>query len=228
MIESLGPRIRGAFSFYAAKGADIAALGSMSSYLKKSLPVAAILAAWIVGSCSSSGVKSNTDAQVDLTHYKTYRWIGPDEAQTLRLDNPKIDYLSGISTIKRIPEQENVVRVQTESELGNRGYTQASVHQTPDFYVTYYLKAKDQDWVSSWSGSTPSIDNVPVVIFPGFDRAQARDFHDGIVYMTIYDAKSRQPAWTGKMDFTATSSPATESEVRAAVGQLLEGFKKSA
>jgi hypothetical protein len=185
--------------------------------------VSAVLAC----ACSTGPVSSYKDTSAPLASYHTFQWLTQADADRLKLQNPKFDYLAGTARIVRRPELEARVRPEIEKRLEKDGF-EASVGGTPDFYVTYYGKAKDEDWVSSWQGATLTINNVPVVIFPNFNQDYAYQFREGIIYLVIYDPKTRKPAWTGKLQSEKFGPHFESPEITAAVDQLADNFKASA
>lgn len=180
----------------------------------------------LAAGCASGPVYSTKDPRVDLGAYHTYQWITPAEAGALRLNDPQIDFYASEVHVARDPELENKLRPVVERELRQKGYAPAS-SGTPDFYVTYYGQRGGGEWISTWQGSSPGIENVPVVIFPDFDRSQAFDYRDGTVYLTFYDARTKMPAWTGALYRTERVSAFDEQKASTGARQLIEDFQKS-
>ena len=178
------------------------------------------------GGCAAKYPSVKQDPQADTSRYRTYRWVGEPEAQFLHLDNPNIDYLSRSSKIERRLDVEPQLKEVVNRELVTRGMTETS--GLPDFYVTYYGKTKDENWVSTWTGSTPSINNVPVIMYPDFDRASARSYLEGSLLLVFYDANSRRPAWTGTMPNVLEGKQVKLETVTARLGELVQEFKSTA
>lgn len=206
-------------------GRDFAQLWSIMT-IKTPLKalVLALLILW--GGCSSP-TGSMRDHSVDLSKYHTYAWLNQDASIRLRLSDPNTDYviMKWIKVTQR-PELEAQVRPVIEKNLQKNGFFPALGNQKPDFYVTFYAKAKDEDWVSTWTGITPGV-NAPVIIFPDYDRSKDYQYVDGMVYLTFYDSESKKPVWSGRAN-TAAFGPAREPAIEAAVNQLVEEFKKAA
>ncbi len=192
--------------------------------MKKTILAGALFA---LAACSSSPFFSFSDKKAPIASYKTYQWISQSEADQLRLMKPPIDYMSGNVKVVRRPDLEQKLRSDIEADLNKEGY-KANTDGNPDFYVTFYGKAKDENWVSSWEGNTAGVRNVPVVIFPEFDRDKARNYTEGTVYVTVYDARSKAPAWTGVMTKPNIGPTLTESEASSAVSQIVTEFGKEA
>jgi hypothetical protein len=184
------------------------------------------LAVLLTVGCSSGPVSSSKDPGADLAKYHSYRWISPAEAKDLRLDNPSIEYVTGGVRIVQRPQIEDKLRPAVEKELKQNGFVPAS-EGAPDFFVTYYGKSKGDEWVSTWAGLAPGIDNVPVVIFPGYDRSQTRDYREGTVFLTFYDARSKNPAWTGRFQSEKLSPNIDDQKLAKSVALLISEFQKS-
>ena len=178
------------------------------------------------GGCSSSALSAK-DSSTDLSKYRTYKWITESDADYLNLHNPNYKFPVAYMTVERKPEIEEKVRDRVEADLDNRGFTEATT-ESPDFYVTYYGKARDQNWVTSWSGRTPNIADVPIVIFPDLNPSQARDHIDGTVYLVFYDARTKRAAWTGRFRNSDFGPEINDSEITSAVDELVSEFQSAA
>jgi hypothetical protein len=185
--------------------------------------------AWLVLAlvgCAAPAVETTRDAAMDVAHYRTFAWIDGDAARRLRLDNPAgIDFVTGYTSIVRRPEIEPDLKASVERELHSRGFTENAEH--PDFYVTFYGKAKDEDWVSTWSGRTPSIENVPLIMYPNLDRAAARAYREGSLLLVFYDPRTRKPAWTGSIANALSGKKVDLSTVTADLGSLVAEFRRT-
>jgi hypothetical protein len=180
----------------------------------------------LAGGCSTMGVDSKRDTRIDVSRYKTYQWVTNSEARQLNLDNPKqIDYMTGFAKLKQRKDVEPQLKGSIDQELKRQGYSEVS--GSPDFYVTYFGKAKDQDWISTWSGSVPSIGNIPLIMYPGFNQTVARTYRDGDLLLVFYDAKTKSPAWTGVMSGALSKQQVNLGTVTADLGQLVGEFKAS-
>ncbi len=179
-----------------------------------------------MSACSSSPVETKQDREVDTTKYKTYSWISQPEAHYLRLDNPRqIDYMTGISKIVRRPEYEEKLKESVNQQLNARGLRETS--EVPDFYITFYGKAKDDDWVSTWAGTAPSILNVPLVMYPNFDRLSARNYQEGSLLLVFYDSKTKKPVWTGTMAHVLDEKKLNLAMITSDLSHLVNQFKMS-
>lgn len=156
--------------------------------------LAALASVW--SSCSTSPVGTYKDTDFQVSKDQTFKWLEPSDAKGLNLDDPYIDYITSIVTIQRSSEIEDRLRPVIEQVLQQKGY-RPDRSGSPDFYVTYYAQAYDQSWLSSWSGTTPSLGGVPVVISPDFDRQMLRQFQKGNVYIVLYSPRTKSPIWTG-------------------------------
>lgn len=181
----------------------------------------AVLSAGV--SACASGPDVRKDTGVDLAGYHTFRWLSESEARELRLADPVIDGPTSepVRIITR-PALEERLRPLIEARLNAEGF-RASNDGNPDFFVTFYGKSKDDDWVSSWSGSTPALVHVPLVVFPHYDSSGARDFREGVVYLVIYDSHTKKPAWTGSI----YRRKYPEGAFSAEVDDLVSAFRRS-
>jgi hypothetical protein len=136
-----------------------------------------------------------------LRRGRTFQWLGQAEAAELRLSNPPVDYMGGTVRIERDPDLDSRLRPKVEESLRRKGFRPVTQGMA-DLFVTFYVEQKDGDWSSSWDGSTVGVENVPIVMFPDFDKALARRYSAGNVYLVLYDVESKRPVWTGVMEKT--------------------------
>jgi hypothetical protein len=168
---------------------------------------------------------SHKEDKARLAKGQTFRWLEPSDASSLSLRNPHIDYVTSPVQVVQRPDLEAMVRPEVEKRLVQEGYVPASLGSEPDLFVTYYFKAKDQNWVSSWSGATPGFADAPVVLAPDFDRNTLRSFRDGNVYLVLYSRALKGPAWTGlDMNLADQVSP-TQADAVAAVDRMMLELK---
>ncbi len=177
--------------------------------------------------CSSSGPIVREDTSTAFSSYRSFQWVTQNQIQELKLVDPRIDYITDQARIVERPAQEQRVKPLIEAALKKQGYV-LSQEARPDFYVTYYGKAKNDDWVSTWAGSTPAVDNVPVIIFPYYSRESTRTHREGVVYLTIYDARTQKPVWTGSISNMNFEHGLDGPALSAAIDQLTREFKESA
>lgn len=175
-------------------------------------------------SCASKAVWNTSDNSVNTTQYRTYQWITPAIARDMKLSDPKLDYviMNWINVVRR-PDISAKVEEVVSADLDEKGYGRAKDGK-PDFYITFYAKQKDDDWLSSWAGNTPGI-IAPVVIFPYYSRAQSQENLDHVVYLTVYDGKSLKPVWTGRANTKLFGDSFGEKEMVAASDRLITDFK---
>jgi hypothetical protein len=174
-------------------------------------------------SCSSAPTRSTKAPDTHVSQYRTYKWIGQTEADQLRLQNPPIDFMAGSVKITRRPTIEDKIRSKTEESLKKKGY-RPSESEPPDFFVTFYGKAKNEDWISSWEGFTQSAYGVPIVISPNFDRELSRKYQEGVAYLTFYDAKTTKPTWTGTISSSEFGPKFGDVKVASAIDNLITEF----
>jgi hypothetical protein len=177
----------------------------------------------IVSGCATTPIHSTNDPKVDISNYRTFKWLTQADAEALELENPTFEHLAGTVRVVSLPELNDKIRPLVIRDLEKNGYEE-STQGIPDFYVTYYAKRKDEDWLSSWNGTTLSINNVPVVMFPGFERTKTREFRDGMVYLTFYDSKTKRPSWNVSF-FSDRIGPSPDTpQIASVVEQLVMNF----
>jgi hypothetical protein len=171
-----------------------------------------------LASCSWGPVSAERDPHQDLAHYKTFSWLTPEDAARFKLSNPQIKHSADITRIERKEEVDSGMRAQMEAQLQANGFTPAPGTE-PDFYATFYEGTPTHEWISSWSGSTPSTNGVPLVIFPELSSKYAEPVRETTIFVAFYDAKTGRGAWSGKM---VTADRASAASV------LVKEFAKTA
>jgi hypothetical protein len=167
------------------------------------------------------------DSEIELARYHTFQWLTQNQVRELRLEDPYTnDVTSAPVRVVIRPELESRIRPLVEADLRTQGLV-SSRSTPPDFYVTYYGKAKNEDWVSSWSGITPGIWRTPVVIFPNYSLGAARDSRDNVVYLTFYDRRTKRPAWTGSIDRSNYGKSLDDATLSSEINDLTRAFQKS-
>lgn len=187
-----------------------------------------VLCALLTGftACSTGEIESQKDPNVDMARYRTYAWLTQEDAKQLDLENPKIDYIAGAVRVVQKPEIEQKIRDVVETDLRKQGF-QPAQSGNPDFYVTFYGKAKNEDWVSSWHGFTAGVQNIPIVMYPDLERASAFRYQEGTLLVVFYDPKTRRPAWTGSIFGVLSGQAVNEAQVATSLKLLIQDFKKS-
>jgi hypothetical protein len=190
------------------------------------------LAIWVLAGCAAwaagcSSVMTYEDKTVPLKEYKTYQWVGQPQVQTLDFGNPDIDYLTGNVDVIRDPEVDRRFRPVIDEKMAQAGFV-PDRSGSPDFYVTYFAKAENRKWVSTWEGTTPSFDFVPVVIFPRYDQNYAYLYHDRTIYLVVYDAHTKMPAWMGSDTHLDFGGKFDTPDVTASLDKLVEDFHREA
>lgn len=170
--------------------------------------------------CTQPGAKTQSDEAVNLRNYRTYAWLTQDDARRLRLSDPKFDYMSGEVRVTQRPEVEEKLKKVIEQDLQAKGYKPTNA-PNPDFYVTYYGRAKNQDWVSTWKGATPAINNVPIVAYPHLSQAEAYQYRDGTLLLVLYDPRTARSAWTGSIYHALDEKNLNEAAATVSINDLL-------
>jgi hypothetical protein len=173
-----------------------------------------------------STVKTTEDRASSVASYQRYSWLNQDDANQLNLKNPDIQYMAGEVHITQNPDIDNKIRPLIEKELNKQGWIKTE-QEVPDVYVTYYGKTKDGQWVSTWSGSTPAVNQVPVVIFPNFRQDRAHQFREGQVFITLYDTKTKKAAWTTSVLSQKYGLQLDEKDVATAINDMLKDLPRS-
>lgn len=201
----------------------------MKTFVTKwTLIFACILALPGLSSCSAPRTETQKDSSAPISTYKVYRWVGEEEAKTLNLKDPKIDFMASSVKIERRPGIEPQVRNEIEKNLQQNGFRPASAGENADFYITYYIQAKDQNWISTWEGNTPSFNGTPLVLFPGFSRNSAYQYREGTLVLVVYDPKTKQPAWNGSALSILNPNGLDTQRARTEVQHLIQEFKEVA
>ncbi|MGZ3697252.1 MAG: DUF4136 domain-containing protein [Bdellovibrionota bacterium] len=185
------------------------------------------LATCLAFSCAMETVAVRQDSKADISKYKTYQWVSDADAKSLQLSNPKINYIVGASKVVRRPAIEPRIKASVDQHLQTKGFTQATL-TPPDFYITYFGRAKDEDWVSTWTGTVPSIGNVPVIMYPNYDSADTRTYRDGDILIVFYDAKTKQPSWSGTVTNALNKQDVNMQTVTASLDKILVNVQPAA
>ena len=81
------------------------------------LPLALLMLELTAAGCAAGYVHSDRDDSVKISQYKTYQWLTQSDIHPLGLDDPPIDYVTGLVTIRRNPEVEPKIREIVERNL---------------------------------------------------------------------------------------------------------------
>jgi hypothetical protein len=178
-----------------------------------------------LSACATSEVQSHKEENAKITPGQTFQWLTPDVADFLKLHDPHVDYVTSFVHVMQRPEIEGNLRPMVENALIKVGY-KLDTGLEPDLYVTFYAKAKDQDWVSSWNGNTPGINDVPIVVSPDYDRELLYRFREGNIYLVLYNRKSKAPVWTG-VDMSLRDVKVLKySDIQTGINRLVTELRK--
>jgi len=167
-------------------------LGSGKVRVKKVILIGMFFA---MGGCTNPTVRKDVDRKIDISDYKTYKWVSQSEVKPLNLEYPNLDFMVGTVKVFRDPEIGAPLKREVDQDLSNKGFKLIE-SGSPDFYVTYYTMAHNKTWISTWNGVAPSIAYVPVIMYPDHSREATRKYRPGAVVIVIYDAGTRTPVWT--------------------------------
>jgi hypothetical protein len=168
-----------------------------------------LLAAAVVGGCSTIEVSSDYDPGADLSRLESYGWL-PDPsppAGDSRLDSSLLD-----------ARVRNVV----DTQLAKRGYRQAPPEEA-DFLVTYHAaleKKIDVDTIYSsygYGGGGSVVES----------EAVKREYERGTLLLDVVDPKTRQLLWRGSASAEIGPDDAPEERrkrTEKAVASMLERF----
>jgi hypothetical protein len=177
--------------------------------------------------CSSPSTQTQRDSSVPISSYRLYQWIGQDEAKKLNLKDPNVNYMASQVKVERRPGVEPQIRNEVEENLQENGFRPVPPGEQPDFYVTYYIRERDQTWVSTWEGKTPAFNDTPLVVFPGLSRNQAYQYRDGTLVLVAYDPKTKLPAWNGSALSLMTPEGFDTKKAKADLHNLIQELRKS-
>lgn len=186
----------------------------------------AALALALLSACAGSPVLSFSDGSIDTSRYRSYQWVDQDAAHSLRLDNPPNTYPHDYTGIERRPVEEEEAKRAINQDLQKAGYVEAA--EKPDFFVTYFARAKDRDWVSTWEGSTPAgPGGIPFVMYPHFDPSLGDSYRKNALVVVFYDAATRRPVWTGNILNALAGQKIDKEKVTADLSSLVSKFHRS-
>jgi hypothetical protein len=179
----------------------------------------------VLSSCAGSPVTSSTDKTANLSQYKTYQWVGQSEAAALSLERPHFRYESSLVKVNTRPDIDEKLKPMIEEQLREAGYVK-STHGKPDFLLSYYARAKNESWISTWSGTTQGQNDVPIVIFPDFNQDMSFAYRPGNIYLVLYDPHTHSAAWTGTAFGPQDTMTLKENQVEGGLKLLVAELKK--
>ncbi len=178
-----------------------------------------------LSSCAGSPVTSATDKTVKIGQYKTYQWVGQSEAAQLSLERPHFQYQSSLIKVNTRPDIDEKLKPLIEEQLSKAGYIK-STNGKPDFLLSYYARAKNESWISTWKGTTPGQNDVPIVIFPNFNQDMSFAYRPGNIYLVLYDPHTHSAAWTGTAFGPQDTMTLKETQVEKGLKLLVAELKK--
>jgi hypothetical protein len=158
----------------------------------KKLGVISILAVMLgaVGCAPSVTVSHDRDPTADLSGLRDYRWL-PQRTSAALLDAR--------------------VKAAVNDQLFRKGYLGEAAR--PDFYVAYYVGARDRIDVTTWGY--------------GYRRTDVREYTEGTLIVDVIDARTMQLVWRsfaqGTLDPSASPQD-RDQRLRAAVTKMLKEF----
>lgn len=173
----------------------------------------------LIAGCSTAQVQTFRTPQNLQKAYVSWRWV--NQADVARLNLEAAPGAGETVQVKSDQDLSSRVEKLAENQLKRRGFLRAR-ELRPNFYVTFYAKAASGDWISSWHGTAPAVQNVPLVAFPDLDREMAKQHQDGTLYLTVIDGTSLKPVWTGRVSRTDYGSSFAQQPVSEAVRDLVD------
>jgi hypothetical protein len=164
--------------------------------------------------CSSIEVKTQYDAKVDFSRYRTFDWV-PKPTTTGPLAHVAPEYRARL---------EHAVEV----ALDAKGLHKAPSNVAPDLQLDYHVRLRiDQDtWVSNWGWPylpTSQADwGYAYSNLPG-PAVEVRDYEVGTLVMDIVDTKERRLVWRGSATGAADPS-ATQSMLVSEAQRVLASY----
>ncbi len=172
--------------------------------------------------CGTPEVRTARTADTMDRTRMSWHWITQADVARLHLEHPPtVQGSTQPVAIRNEPGLTERVKERFERQLKRRGFLRAR-ELNPDIYVTFYAKAKDQPWLSSWEGSTPGTGAVPLLPFPDQDPTVARRHEDGTLYVTVIDGRSLKTIYTAWVQDPEFGPQFAQSRIYPAARDLVD------
>ena len=134
----------------------------------------------VLTSCTSIRVFTDHDSSVEFSDYKTFAYLKPeiDKVELSDLDKRRI-----LKALDRV--------------MKNKGYAKS---ETPDLLVSFDTRAKEKVYVNNMGGNwgwSPWFWNPWWGFGPNYNSNVSTQT-EGILYINLIDAESKQLIWQGK------------------------------
>lgn len=152
------------------------------------------------------------DKTAGFQAYKTYAWVGTDQLYIADNLKGRVSPLLATRLARMVDE-----------ELASKGLRLAQSPETADVVVGMTVGARDQVRVDNYPAS--GFGRFYTGYSPNYWPAEMRvtNYVEGSLSIDLFDAKMSKPVWHGRgsRNFSASSSPVSDQELRAAVSQIM-------
>lgn len=181
--------------------------------MKTSVYSVALLIMLLIVSCSGIKTYSTQSKDADLKKYKTYAWVKPGDPDSEYRKDDKI--YSGL-----------ILELANE-ELKQKGFVLDTLQ--PEAVFAFDTRVSEQVNYNVGAPPTVGVDfgytgygyyggyYTPVPVSGSIRR---EEFEEGMLYIDMFDAKTKVPLWGGWAKAKLTAKSDVEADVRSAVKQI--------
>ena len=162
--------------------------------------VAVVVLAACLAACDTLSSHSDYDHSVDFSGYRTFAWIS---------EKPMIAASPDVSPLA----QGRIQRAIT-STLAAKGIRYVEDPAAADFVIAFTVGSRQEIRASPGWGA------------PYYDAANVDAYTQGRLAIDVFDAKKKQPVWTGvaTKSVTGADQANVEALINKAVAKILESF----
>ena len=177
-----------------------------------------LLSTFLFISACASNVSIDYNKEIPFTSYKTYQLIKSDDPEDLKRENPEVD--------------NTLVRTRIESAINNNLQSQGyQVSADPDFYITYFLRVKQEiesrnTSVSVGYGSWGRGGGIGMRY--GFPDYTVSTYDRGTLTIDILKSTDKSLLWRGstsrRLDRAGATPESNNKLVNEVVNEILSEF----
>ena len=173
--------------------------------------VVALVAVWASTGCTDLRVTSDVNPVLGVTHCHTYAWAGAFHAN------------AGVAQNVGNPLNESRLRGAIAANLQSKGVQPATAEA--DCLVGYGIGVQTvveggypYDWGWGWGGRRG--------FYGGWGWDYPYIYHEGVVAVDLYDARSKQPLWHASVDqnVAGLTGDAADSKIKTAVAAIFTKY----
>ena len=192
----------------------------MDSRNKPLLSAAFLVAVWTLSCASSIKTGFDVDPSADLSHYKTFAWIGP---------GPLTKAKSGMNTASFIsPLDDQRIRSSVNRTLEKMGYWLAVPPDEADLIVAYSVGSEDKVRVHQSPGRATTIypygGGYRYGSWHSTSSVIVQQYQEGTLSIELYDGKTEQAVWVGWASKRLSRSDDSRAVISEAVSKILQEF----